>query len=225
MNVDELVVAAGRRAANLEVTVPDSRAVIAHHARRRSWFALTTMALPLVLVTSVALVVLRGSVDDQEVATGPSVSGMPTVDLEVTGDTRLHITTSPLAPGQGGAWLVHEVTIQNLGDETLTPFDHRESAFLGDREVLVADPGCGWAGGTGGQQVQPGLCQLYNREVVRPVGPGESTSFTITLWRDLPGMNAVRDELLERVKTVEMLMAGQRTTVELQFTYRGLPHG
>lgn len=114
----------------------------------------------------------------------------PTVRVEAAGVPTLGITTTPLQPSdasESGGWLDHTVTMENTGPEPVYLNDFRTGTMLGDREVAVATDGCGY-GSSGDQPVSMG-CRSDYRPVT--IEAGGTHTFTVTLWRELAGMNPV----------------------------------
>lgn len=110
------------------------------------------------------------------------------VTVVVDGFGPLEATVSPLTTSEQG-WLEHTVTFENTGSETVHLQDFRTGTMLGDREVAVATDGCGY--GFSGDQPAAMGCRLDYRPLT--MEQGGTHTFTVTLWRELAGMNRVGD--------------------------------
>lgn len=123
--------------------------------------------------------------------------GDPSVTVALDGFGPIEASVSPLLASAQAAstegWLEHTVTFQNTGEQSIHLQDFRSGAMLGDREVAVATDGCGY-GASGDQPVAMG-CRYDYRPVT--IQPGGTHTFTITLWRDLAGMNPVGEGTYE----------------------------
>lgn len=85
-------------------------------------------------------------------------------------------------------WIRHEMTFRNRGDRLVRFHDTRTSGFIrraGRPVLLVADEGCGYEKRRR-KPVRPGACLLYLDEFM--VRPGSAARRTITLFRELRGM-------------------------------------
>lgn len=112
----------------------------------------------------------------------------PTVTVAVDGLGPVEATVSPLTASEQG-WLQHTVTLTNTGTETVHLQDFRTGTMLGDRQVAVATDGCGH-GFSGDEPVMMGCNRDYRPVTIEA---GGTHTFTVTLWRDLAGMNPVGD--------------------------------
>ena len=123
-----------------------------------------------------------------------SASRAPTAPIVVSAATHgfgpVAVTVGPLVTVDH-AWLQHTVTYHNSGRVPVYVDDDRTSVLLpqGQRLLLVADRGCGYT-------VSPtkaptgSFCYLDYHPMTIPAH-GSATS-TVFLWRDLPGMPALR---------------------------------
>lgn len=143
----------------------------------------------------------------------PTPASVPTVQVTVRteGLDFLSVTTSPLTeaePGVSRQWLNHGIQVENRGNRTVYIDDHRTGAFLGDREILAADDGCGWAQGTPGEPVET-VCHANYRTTTIEVA--RAVDVPITLWRDLPGMKSIGGTHFEFRKPVQIRFTGPFT--------------
>jgi hypothetical protein len=160
-------------------------------------------AVVLLAIAAGAMAVLGGDGGSADLATGrattsssaPASAGQratdgPSVSVEAAGLPTVDISTSPLresAAAESNGWLDHTITMKNAGSAPVYLNDFRSGTMLGDQEVLAATDGCGY-GSSGNQPVSVG-CRYDYRPVT--IEPGGAHEFTVTLWRDLPGMNPV----------------------------------
>jgi hypothetical protein len=143
--------------------------------------------------------VIRTEPDPAEKAGRPSGDAQPepafdgwTVQVSVAPGTvgPIVVEVGPVRAAQASnsrPWVQHDVIYRNRGDRTVRFEDTRTSLFLGGREgpLLAADPGCGY-GKPRRKPVEPGACLLYLDAFV--VRPGATVRRTITLFKDLRGM-------------------------------------
>lgn len=155
--------------------------------------SLLAAAVAVVALAAGAFALAGGTGDDSVTVAGPdadrngdAVDAAPTVSVSVAGMGPLDASVSPLGPS-GTGWLEHTVTLENTGDSTVYVRDLRKGTFLGDTEVATATQGCGY-----GPDSPLGLRCVTDLRVVT-VDPGGTHTFTVALWRDLPGMNPVGD--------------------------------
>ncbi|HAS09538.1 MAG TPA: hypothetical protein DCS55_03320, partial [Acidimicrobiaceae bacterium] len=116
----------------------------------------------------------------------------PTVTVAVDGFGPVEATVSPLTVSEQG-WLEHTVTLTNTGTETVHLQDFRTGTMLGDRQVAVATDGCGH-GSSSDEPVMMGCNRDYRPVTIEA---GGTHTFTVTLWRDLAGMNPVGEGTYE----------------------------
>lgn len=149
------------------------------------FFAAAAAVLAVVAVGAGALA-LTGDGSDTVTAAGlddrsESSSAGAGVTVSLDGLPSVEASTSSLRPsGQG--WVEHTVTLRNTGSEPARLSDLRGGDILGDDEVAVAH-GCNYSGSRE-------LACLTNIQPVN-IDAGEAYEFTVTLWRDLAGMNPV----------------------------------
>lgn len=93
-------------------------------------------------------------------------------------------SVSPLSTSEPG-WLEHTVTFENTGGTVVHMQDFRSGTLLGEREVAAATEGCAWDSLAGPR------CNYEYRPVT--IEPGGTHTVTVTLWRDLTGMNPIGD--------------------------------
>lgn len=123
--------------------------------------------------------------DEREEA---SADGEPSVTVALDAFGPVEATVSTLTASEQG-WLEHAVTFENTGSETVHLQDFRTGTMLGDRQVAVATDGCGH-GSSGDEPVMMGCNHDYRPVTIEA---GGTHTFTVTLWRDLAGMNPVGD--------------------------------
>lgn len=90
-------------------------------------------------------------------------------------------------------WIQHTFSVENLGSRPVEIDDTRTSAFVpgdDDRQLLVADEGCGYGQVDAASVAEAGACRR-NLDV-RTIAPGEVETWTMTLFKDLPGLAALR---------------------------------
>ncbi len=112
----------------------------------------------------------------------------PAVSVATEGLGPVIASVSPLAPSPQG-WFEHTITLENTAADTVYLQDFRSGNMLGNREVAVATEGCGY--GAAGDEPAAMGCQFDYRPIA--LEPGGSHTVTVTLWRDLAGMNPPGD--------------------------------
>jgi hypothetical protein len=93
-------------------------------------------------------------------------------------------------PTDANPWIEHELVFRNTGDRPITFADTKHSEFASDaghNRLLVADQGCGYELDNAGAPVKPGACLAYLD--LLEVQPHTSTRRSITLFKELPGMD------------------------------------
>ncbi len=130
----------------------------------------------------------------------------------------LEIRVGPLQAAEHG-WQQHELVISNRSEDLVT-VDLESGATVLERDgeptLLVADEGCGYGGEPDDDRVTPG-CRLVERAPAQ-VRPGESLSRTVTLWRDLPGFDALASGTLSTTRS--LTLGGSSFTLTLHYTFR-----
>jgi hypothetical protein len=136
----------------------------------------------------------RGAGADQERAGQParSFDGW-TIRISLQPDTvgPIALDVGPIRPAQENAarpWIQHEIEFHNRGARPVRFRDTRVSLFLAGtarRVLLAADEGCGYEKPRN-KPVRAGACLLYLDAFA--VRPGATVRRTITLFRDLRGM-------------------------------------
>lgn len=163
------------------------RAEVSRDQRTGSPRVLAAAAAVLAVVAlGAGALALTGDGSDTVTVAGPddrseASSEDPLVTVSLDGLPSVEASTSPLRPsGQG--WAEHTVTLRNTGSEPARLSDFRGGDILGDDEVAVAH-GCNYSGSRE-------LACLTNIQPVT-IDAGDAYEFTVTLWRDLAGMNPV----------------------------------
>jgi hypothetical protein len=93
-------------------------------------------------------------------------------------------------PNDSRAWVEHDLVFANTGDRPVTFADSRRGALLGPRGnplLLAADQGCGYAPHDGRIEL---ACLMYLD--IPTVEPQSALTRTVTLWKDLPGMEPLK---------------------------------
>lgn len=169
---------------------------------------LRSRGLPLVLavlevIAALVLTSCGGGSTTTVTTTTAAVVRMPKVTA--VGRWRVRVTVRParlgpiafaaenLAPAKrtnSHPWIEHDLAFRNTGARAVTFADTRSAAFLGqggERRLLAADEGCGWAQDSPKASAQAGACQAS----LEPIGvrPHASAKRSITLFRGLPGMD------------------------------------
>ena len=93
-------------------------------------------------------------------------------------------------PNDSRAWLQHDLVFENTGSRPVTFADSRRGAMLGPRGnplLLAADQGCGYAPHDGRIEL---ACLLYLD--IPTVEPQGALTRTVTLWKDLRGMEPLK---------------------------------
>lgn len=133
-------------------------------------------------------------VPDYAAVVAPAEIGRWTVDVSLN-RTRigpLRLTTAPArrAPASSShPWIQHDVRITNLSERKVRLGDTRTSKYLEgpvERALLGADEGCGYGFSEGQEGIDVGVCALYLD--IPTLRPGRSITRTITLYKDLDGM-------------------------------------
>lgn len=206
MSVDDTIKASLERLVQL-VEDPDAvvNQVKRRQARRRRRRTAGRSLVAAVSVAVIGVAAFVAGIPGSDTSSGNVVAGRPdpapgasrelplgtspAVTVSASGLGPLRVMTSALREVEDG-WRAHMVSIQNTSTETVYVNDHRMVQFLGDREVLAGDEGCGY-GGSPGEPVESGCLDDY-----RPLAlePGAASAFSVTLWRDLQGMNEVTSD-------------------------------
>lgn len=114
----------------------------------------------------------------------------------------LDVSLGPLVKADRRGWFKHGITVRNLADRPVKLFDDSRTFLLGDDQLLLAPSGCEPASGGGV------TCALVAFEPT--LEPQKSAEHSVTLFRDLEGMNA--------------LSAGEySTSVPLRYSIEGGP--
>ncbi len=124
------------------------------------------------------------------------------------------MTVSDVREASSGE-LVHDLTFENRSDRVVYVDDPRDAVFTGDKELLVAFEGCGFATADG--EAEP-ACRGSYRNIA--LAPGDTVTFVVSVYRDLPGMSPVRSESF----VVERQLA-TRTTSAFDPAERPAPSG
>ena len=93
-------------------------------------------------------------------------------------------------PNDSRAWVQHDLVFTNTGHRPVTFADSRSGALLGPRGnplLLAADQGCGYAPHDGRIEL---ACLLYLD--IPTVEPQGALTRTVTLWKDLRGMEPLK---------------------------------
>jgi hypothetical protein len=156
-----------------------------HRRPRRAATGLAAVALVaagFVVVVAIAAVT-AGRTEGPTLRTGaPAGPGGlgATVSVAVDGLGPLAVTTGPLhAPDPGStAWAQHELRFENTGTTPVVLDDTRLSAFPHGQPLVLAEDGCDVM-----------VCTAERLDHM--IGPGESFTFPVRVWRDQPGMPAL----------------------------------
>lgn len=136
----------------------------------------------------------------------------------------LQLTTGSVrrAPSSSShPWIQHRVKITNMNDRKVRLGDTRTSKYLDgpvERALLGADEGCGYGYSEGQEGIDVGVCALYLD--IPTLGPGESIRRTITLFKDLDGMQPLEAGTYAFHKKVKFRVAHRpERTRRLTITY------
>jgi len=112
-------------------------------------------------------------------------------------------------------WVQHELVLENRSDRPVRFADTRTSAFVGPpahARLLVADQGCGYARRTEESPIEAGVCASYlDAPTVEPDG---SIRRTITLFKELPGMEPLARGTYVFEKVIRFRVGGELPTEE-----------
>lgn len=162
----------------------------------------------------------------------PSFDGW-TVRVSAGPDTvgPIEVAVGPfrLAPeSDSHSWIQHNLRFLNGGGRIVSFEDTRTSVFLrraGEPVLLVADEGCGY-GKPRRKPVEPGACATYLD--ILELRPGSAARRTITLFKDLRGMDPLASGTYVWDKIIRFRVgrpdAPVRTTT-IRLTYEVSPAG
>lgn len=181
-----------------------SRAEAAERRPRRSHGLLAAAAAVVaVLAAGTLFLLMDGTSDDTVTVAGPD-DGTDTpvrrqAEVSVGADDLgpLTVSTSGLVPSADG-WLEHTVTVTNTGAEPTTLNLLPVGEVLGDKELAVAPEGCRYDDSS--STPLDVRCEDWEPVTIEPDGEHR---FTVTLWRNLPGMNAIAADSLDYEMPVE----------------------
>ncbi len=137
-----------------------------------------------------------------------------TVSVESRGLPPLEVSAGPpsrAARNDARPWIEHELAFRNAGRRRVRVMDGRTSAFVGrqgERRLLAADEGCGYAPETRRSPLEPGVCLLYLDTVT--LAPHASFSRSLTLFQGLRGMQPLVPGTYVFEKPVRFRVAGER---------------
>lgn len=186
------MLAAARRRAETERRQP-----------RRNNRLLAAAAVVAVLAAGTLVLVTDGDSDDAVTVAGPDkdadtpVPSGAAVSVVVKDLGPLTVSTSGLMPSADG-WLEHTVIVTNTGAEPTTFNLLPVGEVLGDKELAVAAEGCRYENSS--SNPLDVLCEDWESVTIEPNGEHR---FTVTLWRDLQGMNAIAADSLDYEMPVE----------------------
>jgi hypothetical protein len=156
-----------------------------HERSRYGW---TAGAAAAAAVVTVALVVLPVTGDERErlaqVSTAASSDVVVTAALTAASPVALEVEVGPVGAGDT-SWRVHDLTLTNTSAERLLLDDARFSRLLPGEQLFVG-MGCGY--GIVDGRVTEACFASYSP---RMLAAGQSTTYAVALWRDLPGMSAL----------------------------------
>jgi hypothetical protein len=142
--------------------------------------------IALTLAAALALMApLPASAEPAEGARSAREGWVVSVALRAGGLGPVEVAVGPLRPAPPNnsyPWLEHELVITNTADRPITFADTRTVRILDG--LLVAEEGCGYAL----RPLEP-ACLLYLD--IPSLPPGDSRSRTVTLWKGLPGLQAL----------------------------------
>lgn len=166
------------------------------------------LAKRLVVAGVVVAVIVIGLEDDERASSAaavvpdyagsaldePAELGRWTIDVSLSrrriGPLRLTTTPARRAPSSSShPWIQHDVRITNMSERKVSLSDTRTSRYLEgpvERALLGADEGCGYGFSEGQQGIDVGVCALYLD--IPTLRPGRTIKRTITLFKDLDGM-------------------------------------
>lgn len=130
---------------------------------------------------------------------GPTAKALRPVEVHMASEPGpFDAETTELVPAPH-AWRTHTVTLTNTTHQLIYINDHRTGSFLGNREILAADEGCGH-----GYTPPGGAATVACRASYHPlaVEAGGSVQMPIALWRDLGGMNKLVSDEVEFRKAI-----------------------
>lgn len=231
-SVDERIQGALERVGG-EVADPLWNSLVARRRRRRLQRGVLSAAAVLVVgvLFTVGVNSLMGPGDDTThvvtaddpltAPTAPTVG--PTVSVVAEDLDGVSVETTTLSESSKG-WLQHTVTLRNDGAETVHLGDFKAATSLADEQVLAATEGCTW-GTLGGQGPPVSPCLAIGHRA--SLEPHAVHQFVITLWRDLPGMNAPTDGPFEwrldlPTSSLPLMQSSGDTPGTLVFTYDAL---
>lgn len=182
-----------------------ARAEEASRRPRRTHRLLAAAAAVTAVLAAGAVLLLRGGTSDDTVtvagpddATDVSLPSGAQVSVAAQDSGRLTISTSDLVPSADG-WLEHTVTVTNTGVQPSTFNLLPVGEILGDREVAVAVEGCRYDDSS--ESALDVQCEEWEPVTIEP---GGTHRFTVTLWRDLPGLSTLAtDPLIYEVPVEE----------------------
>jgi hypothetical protein len=151
------------------------------------------------------------------------------VEPHTIGPLALAVGSPRAAPvSDSRPWIQHTVEFHNRGDRLVRFHDTRTSGFLrraGRPVLLVADEGCGY-GKPRKKPVEPGACLLYLDEFM--VRPGATVRRTMTLFKDLRGMEPVAPGTYVWDKVIRFRLGSPNAparTATIRLTYELFPAG
>jgi hypothetical protein len=158
------------------------------------------------------------------VGASPNLGGWSVrVKVEPSRIGRIRFAATPLVrPGVGstaGAWAEGEIVIRNTGSGPVSFTLGRTAAMLSPgRSLLATDEGCEYGSGGGS-----GVCLMYLDAFTLP--PGGSAKRSVTLYRDLAGMDPLAAGSYVFRKSIRIVAGATPPTVvggdavQLRLTY------